>query len=295
MLAMLCAVVGTLSMGCPQPAGVAKVTTLFTSDSGSVANGLIAAFAKAEEVDVANIESLYITITEISLDYSGNAGNMEEGENEDGSSKIVVFPSPDTPATKTVDLVQLQDDYQLISLDEAPAGKYTKIRISFEDPVLTLIDPAVEISGDQIKLTANGRLFISQMFELPEGEETVLIVDFGGLHLVMNGNGDFTLTPQLQVDLEVFVLEEVVEMGTIVADSLDTDMDVFSLMTMDDEIEVDYSTAMIYKADGTEGTEADLMEGQEVKVTFLLYPDGVMVATSVEILPEPEPEEPPVV
>lgn len=287
-LAGLCVAVGLMSMGCPQSAGVAKVTTVFTADSGSTTNALISAFAKATEVDVADIESLKITITAITLDYSGNAGDMEEGENEDGSSKIVVFSG-----SEMVDLVELQGVNRLISLDEAPAGKYTKIRISFQDPVLVLkSDPNTEHTN--IQITANGNLFISQMFNLPEGQQSVLEIDFGGLHLVMQGNGDYTLTPQLQVDLAVGEIVDTTVMGMITA--IDTDTDMFTMMVEGGELVVDYMAAAIFLPDDTDmanGDESSLMVGQKVEVMGGLYPDDVLEATSVKILPEEPPMEEP--
>lgn len=283
------ATVGVLSIGCPPASnGTAKVTTLFTGDSQSLANALIGALAtKDGPVDVGDIESLTVKITEINLDFAGDAGDMDDGDNGDGTSKVNVFEG-----SEVVDLIQLAGVNRLISLDEAPAGKYTKIRISFEDPVLVLTsDPDTEISGDSIKLTANGNLFISQMFDLPADQQSVLLIDFGGLHLVMNGNGDFVLTPQLAVELSVGAIEDTSVMGMIVA--IDVENDSFTLMIEGGELVVDCLGASIFLVDDTDtatGQKSDLMVGQKVEVMGMLFPDDILEASSVRILPDPEPE-----
>jgi len=279
--------VGMLSIGCPpEPSGVGKVTTMFTGDSQSVANALIGAIVtKDGPVDVADIESLTIKITEINLDYSGDAGEMEDGENDDGTSKINVFEG-----CEIVDLVQLEGVNRLISLDEAPAGKYTKIRISYEDPVLVLkSDPSTEITD--IHITANGRLFISQMFDLPEGQQSILLIDFGGVHLAMNGNGGFVLTPQLAVELGVGVVEDTTVMGMITA--IDSANELLTLMIEGGELTVDYLNAVVFLPEDTDtptGMKSDLMVDQKVEVMGMLFPDDILEASSVRILPEPEPE-----
>jgi hypothetical protein len=290
----LCVAVALAGMACPTtaPTGVAKVTTVFTSDSGSVANKLIAALTGPGPVDVADIESLEITITRITLDYDnpedGEPEEEAEGEKfEDSPNKIVVFEG-----SETVDLIDLQGVNRLISLAEAPAGKYTKIRISFENPVLVLTsDPNTELTN--IQVTANGHLFISQMFELPEGQESVLQIDFGGLHLVELGNGNFVLTPQLQVNLAVGVVEATTVAGEIVA--IDTEIDVITILTEGgDEIVVDYIAALIFLPEDTDtanGSEGDLAIGQMVEATGSLFPDGILEADSIRILPEETPEE----
>ncbi len=284
---MIC---GLLTLGCPISAtGSAKVTTVFTGNSKSLANAMIGALAtKDGPIAIQDIESLTVIITEINLDYSGDAGDMDDGDNGDGTSKVTVFQG-----AEVVDLVQLEGVNRLISLDDVPAGTYTKIRISFEDPVLVLAsDPNTEISGDSIKLTANGRLFISQMFVLPEGQESVLLIDFGGLHLVMNGNGDFVLTPQLAVALSVGIVEDTSVTGMITA--IDTEQDVFTLLIEGGELIVDCFAASIFLPDDTDtanGQKMDLMVGQKVEVMGRLFPDDVLEASSVRILPDSAPED----
>ena len=278
--------IGLTTMGCPPTNGTAKVTTMFTGDSQSVANAMIKALvAKDGPVNVADIESLEVTITEINLDYAGDAGAMDDGDNGDGTSKVNVFEG-----SEVVDLVQLDGVNRLISLDEAPSGKYTKIRISFENPVLVLkSDLNTEITD--IHLTANGRLFISQMFDLPANQQSVLLIDFGGLHLVMHGNGSFVLTPQLSVELGVGVVEDSTVMGMITA--IDAANDLFTLMIEGGELTVDCLNAVVFLPEDTDtstGLKTDLMVGQKVQVMGMLFPDDVLEASSVRILPEPEPE-----
>ncbi len=60
-----------------------------------------------------------------------------------------------------------------------------------------------ETSLTNIGLAANSRLFISEQFELPEGESRLIVLDFYGVKVNQLGNGYFQLTPKLDVDVSV--------------------------------------------------------------------------------------------
>jgi hypothetical protein len=70
---------------------------------------------------------------------------------------------------------------------------------------------------DNIRVTANGRLFVSQNFTLAEGGATLILIDFGGVHLSYQPGPDrYTLTPQLRVVIELGSAE--VEIDGIITD-----------------------------------------------------------------------------
>jgi hypothetical protein len=174
---------------------------------------------------------------------------------------------------------------RVLSSVEIPAGTYTKIRLSIENPRLVLnSDPDAVITN--IQLTANGRLFVSKTFELPEGEPYLLILTFEDIHLVETGNGGYVLTPQLRADIDIEPAEAVI-VGTITAMNKDTDT---LIVQLDDatEIEVLYTDALIYLPGDTDtptGTEDDLFVGLEAEIAGLLTVDGSLTAETIRILP----------
>lgn len=271
-LAVLAVVSMTVLAGCPPcQDGSTRVTALFTAD---------AAAAKLD-VGVDLIQSFTVTLTEISLDRAGNGGaegeGEGEGEGEQDPSKVVVFSG-----AVDVNLLDLLGVSEVLASVEVPSGAYSKIRLSIENPRLVLVaNPEVELTN--IQLTANGRLFVNEDFELPEGQNSLILLDFGGIKLVQLGNGDYVLTPQLAADVEV-TSADVSASGTIT--SIDTAQDQFVLAIADGEIEVVYTGAAIYRPGDTDtatGQETDLVVGAEVHLEGTLFVDGSVAATSIHI------------
>jgi hypothetical protein len=57
---------------------------------------------------------------------------------------------------------------------------------------------------ENVQITANGRLFVSGGFQLAEGENSLVLLDFESFHLVQAGNsGQYVLTPQLRAGIQV--------------------------------------------------------------------------------------------
>lgn len=249
--------------GCP-PRGETRVVMLVSGDASGASLVKMALGDKAD-VDVNEIADFFVTVTEISLDGQGGP--------------VVVFSG----ATE-INLLDLTGVSQLISDAAVAPGTYTKIRLSIENPRMYLIEePEAEITD--IQLTANGRLFVSQTFEVPAGQTSLILLDFDGLKLVEQGNGGFTLTPQLKVDLSV-VDAAATATGTVVSN--DADGLVLGIDIGDSEITVEYSVAVIYLATDGEtptGVPADLAVGVSVRVDGLLQADGSIEADVVAVLP----------
>jgi len=256
--------------------GTAMVTALLTFDSQPALMPEVGAesLQLGAPVPVGEIESLTVTITEISLDRYVEDGGDDE-------PKILIFSG-----AMDVNVLDLTEVSEVLSCVDVPAGLYTKIRLSITDPRLVLKSDPLTVITD-IHLTANGWLFVSEEFELPEGESYLIILHFTGLHLVEQGNGGYVLTPQLRADIQVEPAEVCV-CGTIV--SIDKDADTFILGLCSDEgseIEVLYTDALIYRATDTDtptGTEDDLDEGMCVRVRGTLWVDGVLTAEAIRIL-----------
>ncbi len=280
MAVVVLATCGLFISGCPAPAsGKSGITVLFSSSENKVASAILAALnTEKAVVDINDVQSLVVTVTEVSLDYAGTAD--DGGDKAQGTSKVVVFDG-----AQDIDLLDLTMTglSSLIATDSVPAGLYTKIRIEIEDPRLVLkADPDTVI--EDVHLTANSHLFISKSFELPEGQNSLILLDFGGLHLVQNGSSDYVLTPQLRADITVQSADVALE-GVI--ESIDMDADSLSLLTGDVSTTVNYTGASVFLLADTDtptGTEADLLVGLTVQVEGLLNPDSTVDATAIRIL-----------
>jgi len=249
-----------LGLGCSSSSGGAP------ADNGTA--GVTALLLTADGED---IESLSFTVTEISLDY---------GEEEDEyEPKIVIFSGE-----KDVDLAELTDVPEVLSCVEVPAGVYTKVRFSIANPRLILSsDPDTVITD--IHLTANGRVYISEQFELPDQESYLLILHLESIHLVELGNDGYVLTPQLTVQIEIEPMEGKV-WGTIV--DIDKDADTFTLgMCEGSEIRILYTDALVFLPGDTDtptGTEDDLDVGDYVIVSGTVWVDSTLTADSIRVL-----------
>lgn len=253
---------GTVISGCLPLQGQTRIVAAFTSGSTKELVELATADAN---VDVAAMQSFIVTVTGITLD--------REGEED---AAILFDGSMD------VDLLDLTGISQVISNAVVEPGTYTKIRLNIENPRMRLsATPDVEITD--IHLTANGRLFVSQSFEVPEGQTSLIVLDFGGLHLVQQGNGGYTLTPQLTVDLSVQNADVVIE-GDVVTN--DTAAATLTINLEGTAVVINYVDADIFLVTDTDtatGVAESVVVGGSVRVTGILQADGSIVADAIYI------------
>ena len=281
-----CLVVFVLATtGCPFEKN-GKVMVLLSSDAGAkaIAGSSIdkdLASPKAGEVPLDDIASLTVVVTEISLDTAEADGAEGEGEGEgesDGGS-VIVFSGE-----KEVDLRDLTGISELISAGSVSAGHYTKIRLAVKDPKLELVsDPGVFITD--IQLTANGHLFVSESFDVPANQTSLILLDFQGLHLVETGQGKYVWTPQLRAAISVEAADVVVT-GTIEAVDAGASTLTVNVGAGSDPVEVDYSGAAIYLLGDTDtphGTPADLTVGTAVTIEGTLEVTGPVQAATIRI------------
>lgn len=219
-------------------------------------------------------------------DDDGDDDNGEDSETESGG-QVTVFEG-----AQDIDLIDLTALSQLLTSVEIPAGDYCKIRIRIENPRLVLAsDPETVITD--VHLTANGRIFIQDHFEIEADEEVLIVLDFAGIHLVLSGNsGQYVLTPQLRAEVNVEEAEAEVE-GTIVA--IDTETRIIQIETENGDlfdVQVLDTTVITTDddADEVEESEAevtlafeDLAIDQEVEVEGLLTIDGPIQANEIEV------------
>lgn len=277
LVCLLIVSVALLGQGCPRKSATGHVTIMFGSDSKSLAGALLKAVAPKAVVDTADIDSLTVTVTQISLD-SEDEGETNGEDDAKAAGDVIVFEG-----SQDLELVSLTGLSEVFSNADIPAGTYTKIRIAIENPRLRLAsDPETEITN--IKLTANGHLFVSETFEVPADQNSNIQITFEDLHLVLNGNGRYVLTPQLRADILVSSAD-VSANGTIA--SVDPDSDSMVVTLAEGDATVLYAGAAIFlpaDTDTATGTEADLVVGASVDIVGTIDLDGVITATEIRLL-----------
>jgi len=208
-------------------------------------------------------------------DSEGDAGDEGATEGEDVGNKVIVFSG-----ALDVNILDLAEISQILTSNQIPAGKYTKIRLSIENPRVVLADDPDTVLED-VQLTANGRLFISKSFELPEGP-SLLLLDFEGIHLVQQGNtGDrFVLTPQLRAN--ILVVEAAVTLTGPVA-AVDANSSTLDVTVADGDVSVAAGAATIEDLNGVALGFGDIAVGQEVTVEGILTLEGTVNASLVVV------------
>ncbi|MBX7257475.1 MAG: DUF4382 domain-containing protein [Candidatus Hydrogenedentes bacterium] len=277
-LAIFLAAVVLTAAGCPASPPEktdSKVSVVFGSNvdpAKKAASDAQSLQEKCEEVpDV--YSSLTVTVTDLSVDYAGvdppSGGEVENIPLLSEPVEVDIFHLDETGLSKVLNSVEL------------PAGYYTALHVSFENPRLL-----VQLAGQDIlfdlQITAQGSLTINTTFQLPEND-CVLLVDFGGIHLSLDGQGALILTPNITV--------EILESGTSIEaegtiKSVNTDNQTLVLDIGLVNAKVDYSAAGIYLPTDTytpSGTEADLVTGAEVTVAGVIGSDGVIQANTITI------------
>ena len=96
-------------------------------------------------------------------------------------------------------LIELKDVFVLLSESELTSGKYTQIRLFITNPnillnegeeYITLIIPSVYQTG----------LKLIHPFEIVDGEETILTIDFDAeKSIIKTGNGSYKLKPVIKI------------------------------------------------------------------------------------------------
>jgi hypothetical protein len=178
--------------------------------------------------DPASFEGVYITIVQVLVHQSADAGEEEiaESSHEAGWREVALSESISMP----INLLELQDVKTLLAEDALPAGHYQQIRLVLEENTDTelfnyvilkeeLVETAQQENGDEhIPLETpsaqqSGLKLINQ-FTILEGMTTELLIDFDAEESVIEtGNGKFQLKPVLKME------------AVIIEDTSDTDGD----------------------------------------------------------------------
>lgn len=272
--------------GCPMlgiMGGKTHVTLLFTNGGAKSALAVTPVSGKAV-TPVSDVKSLTVTVTQVTLmpgeddssqDTTGESTAEDASDGTSSESGTVVFTG-----SLDVNLLDLTNLSEALSSANVPAGTYSQIRLAISNPRLVLnSDPNTTITN--VQLTANGQLFVSDDFTLTAGQDNLIVLDFGGIHLVQEGNGGYLLTPQLRADVTV-QSADVASVGTIA--NLDTSTHTFTLTLTNGSLNVDYTSADIYLSTDTTtptGTESDLADGLTVEVVGTVDVQGNVTASAI--------------
>lgn len=210
----------------------------------------------------------------------------DEGTGEGDGGRETVFEG--AVDVNVLDLTALSEVLSAAVID---AGEYCRIIVRITNPRLVLeADPNTVLTN--VHLTANGRLFIQDHFVLEDGDQVLIIVNFGSIHLVEAGNsGRYVLTPQLRAEVTIEdaavaitgTIQTVDDLGQIITVRTAAD-DVFEVFAdggttvrTDDDADDPATGVDVALAFG------DLEVDQVVTVTGLLTVSGQITADDIEI------------
>ena len=258
--------------GCPPRTEETAKTTFLLSASGD---------AVKADVPLDDIEALFVTVTKDSVIAGEGDGipdvNAGDPEDPDPKDEVVVFEG-----AMDVNLLDLTDVAQVLSAYDLEADTYNQIRLSISDPEMHLFSmPGVAITD--IQLTANGRLFVTEKFTVTD-EPRLILLTFEDVKIVIQGNGGYTWTPQVQADVST-VSAEVVADGVITA--VDSASGNITVDVAGSEVPVAYGAALVYLPTDTGTATGDvsaLVVGASVHVEGTLFVDGSIQADAIHIL-----------
>jgi plastocyanin len=241
------------------------------------------------DADIENGMSGVVEVVESIEEEMPPRGEDEEEGDDDGSSFITVFAG--SIDVNILDLT-LFDLNEIITNVVLPAGQYKGARLHIENPRLVLRSDPDTVIVD-VHLTANGRLFIKHDFFLPGGEEAVVKIQFGDIHLVITGSGKFVLTPHLRIVTNDGPVEAEFK-GEIIGIAEDkTSITVehkFSFSSW--VVLIDKGTSIFEEVDDMESplTVDELDIGQCVEIEGILNEDNTVTAHEIEVEIDAVPE-----
>lgn len=151
--------------------------------------------------DPENYLAVYITISRIEAHIAGDDDGAEGYW--DVLEEWMIGEEP------TFDLIELKDESILLSENKLIPNKYTQLRI-FVIKASVLIEPKskenklieVETNGEPVEIPSGDQTGIKLIhpFEIVEGEETILTIDFDAeKSIIKTGNGNYKLKPTIKV------------------------------------------------------------------------------------------------
>jgi uncharacterized protein DUF4382 len=114
-------------------------------------------------------------------------------------------------ASRTCDLLRLQNAWDVLGIGTLDAGHYTQVRLLVQDAKLyvgggpSTGDPCgtglIPPAGTPIPLTIpSGEVKLNREFDVPAGGATTMSLDFDGDHsIIQTGNGSYMMKPVIAV------------------------------------------------------------------------------------------------
>jgi plastocyanin len=282
----------TITSGLPGSSRAGELFDETASGTGAVVEltfadcGVFPYFSNTE-ADVAAGMSGMVRVKQINHHHDNVVtGDTRHGGHQLGERVMIFTGSFD------IDLLNLTDLSQILTTADIPAAEYCRIFIRIDDPRLVLkSDPETVITN--VRLTSNGRLFLREHFEIAEGEEILVLLDFGGIHLFRSFSGDgYVLSPRLKADIRV--IDGDVEIEGVVS-SINPSQRSFEVETIDTEVFevfVDRKTSILTDDDSDDGAPtgavtklrfSSLLVGQQVEVLGTTDSSGGLDADAVEV------------
>ncbi len=237
------------------------------------------------------VTSIMVTVASVEIHKAGTEQEPEEQppddgdqDQEEGTGEWITIP---ITGNNPFDLLLLQKENldELLATEEVTAGKYTQIRMTIDKVEVTLGDGEL-----QEATLPSGKLKFVRPFNVTDGENTILLLDFDAdKSVTVTGNGKIIVKPVVKLTVKQDKPQQLTSVeGTI--SEVDTEDSTVSIIptgetepvilnvTPDTEITLDGETATIGDLDG-------LGEGNTVTASY--YADSF---EAVEINAQSPPE-----
>ena len=154
-------------------------------------------------VRISQVMAQRAEVNEEALDPAPEDILAEEVQPEDDvaandSDSWITIPTGDAP--REFNLLALRDVEALLGEVNLPPGRYTQIRLMVEVSDVVALDNDGQETRYPLKRVGGGKLKLVRSFEIVEGEETSLLLDFDAEKgLTRRGKGDYLLKPVIKL------------------------------------------------------------------------------------------------
>ena len=175
-------------VGCsPQVRDVAPGEAPDTSTGAEVGTGFVEIFI-TDDPPVLNIEKALITISGVRV----HRATEEEASDEETEAGWL----PVVETAQTFDLIELRDTKAFLGSAELEAGRYTQIRLTVEEALVTIdgTEHALKVPSGTIKLV--------HPFTVEAGQTTELTLDFDAEESIHAAGNKYMMRPTIKLVVE---------------------------------------------------------------------------------------------
>ena len=167
--------------------GVAPAAVPTTGSSADATTGLLR-ISLTDAPAVLDLQKAMVTISSVQV-HRAAEGEADDKETESGWYTIVEAPA-------TFDLIALLDVRAFLGSAEMSPGKYTQVRLSVDDAMVT-------IGGTEHQLTVpSGKIKLVHPFTIEAGQTTELTLDFDAQESVHAAGRKYMMRPTIKVIVE---------------------------------------------------------------------------------------------